>query len=78
MGNLHNQEKGEHMFIPQCHHFGCLDNRVLFTGILFGSALAVQAELEASRRRELEKSNDNRNETTPTESGTTGTFKRNR
>ncbi|MGA2227509.1 MAG: hypothetical protein ABSH41_23990 [Syntrophobacteraceae bacterium] len=66
------------MFMPHCHHFGCLDNRVLFTGIVFGSAFAVQAELEASRRRELEKSNDNRNETTQTESGTTAYLKRNR
>jgi len=66
------------MFMPHYHHFGCLDNRVLFTGIVFGSAFAVQAELEASRRRELEKSNDNRNETTQTESGTTAYLKRNR
>ncbi|GEM_PF-6326548 len=66
------------MFIPHCHHFGCLDNSVLFTGILFGSALAVQAELEASRRREIKQSEDNRNETTPTESGTTAPLKRNR
>jgi hypothetical protein len=66
------------MFMPHCHHFACLDNRVLWTGMLFGSAFAFQAELEASRRRELEKSCDNRNETTQTEIGKTATFKRNR
>jgi hypothetical protein len=65
------------MFFP-CHHFGCLDNRVLFTGIVFGSALAAQAELEASRRREIEQSEGNRHEATLKESGTAGTFKRNR
>ncbi len=41
------------------HHF-CLDNRALLTGMLFGSALAVQAELEASKRRELEQTEDER------------------
>ena len=66
------------MFIPHCHHFGCLDNSVLFTGIVFGSALAAQAELEASRRQALESSDANRNETNSGESGTTAPFIRNR
>jgi len=65
------------MFFP-CHHFGCLDNRVLFTGIVFGSALAAQAELEASRRQALESSDANRHEATLKESGTTAPLKRNR
>ena len=67
------------MFMPHCHHYPCLDNRAFFTGMVFGSAFAVEAELQDRRRRgQLEKSEDNRNETTQTESGTTATFKRNR
>ncbi len=60
------------------HHFACLDNRALLTGFLLGSAFAVERELQDSKRREIQQSEDNRHETTRRESGTTEPLKRNR
>ena len=58
------------------HHFACLDNRALLTGLLLGSAYAVEAELQDRRRREIEQSEKNRHNATQRESGTTAPLKR--
>ena len=67
------------MFFPHCHHIGLFgNNQGLLTGLLLGSALAVEHELQDSRRRQIEQSEDNRHNATQRESGTTAPLKRNR
>jgi hypothetical protein len=63
-----------------CFHFDLFfgNNQGLMDSIRLVSALAVENELQDSRRRELENSDDNRNETTQGVSGATAPLKCNR
>ncbi|MGA3116948.1 MAG: hypothetical protein ABSF90_21215 [Syntrophobacteraceae bacterium] len=56
------------MFLPHCFHIGLFgNNQELMDSMRLVSALAVENELQESWRREIEQSDDNRNETTQRE-----------